>query len=329
MDTGNGGEAPLIRTLAITQEHEVVMNQPLQEMNLQEYSFVWADFSRPTEEETRLLTDYFQFHPLAVEDCLHVLQRPKIDYYDDVYFLVLHALRSGDAQPLEVDLFLGPNHLVSYHHDELEEINQAWERIAEHAGERTIWSKATIAVAYTVMDKLVDGYFPILFAIEDELGELEGRSSNEPIDELMKQVFMLRSRLLRLRRTFVPMRDLLYRVVHSQRIQGGSEHRLYFTDIYDHLLKLTDMLEADREMTADLRDSYISLSSNRMNNIMKTLTVITTIFMPLTLISGVYGMNFEHMPELGLRFGYFGVMLLMVLLSVGMIFWFKKRGWFQ
>ncbi len=329
MDTGNGGEAPLIRTLAITQEHEVVMNQPLQEMNLQDYTFVWADFSRPTEEETQLLTDYFHFHPLAVEDCLHVLQRPKLDYYDNVYFLVLHALRMGDGQPLEVDLFLGPNYLVSYHHDELEEINQAWERTSEHAGERTIWSKATVAVAYTVMDKLVDGYFPILFAIEDELGELEGRSSDEPVDELMNQVFMLRSRLLRLRRTFVPMRDLLYRVVHSQRIQGGSEHKLYFIDIYDHLLKLTDLLEADREMTADLRDSYISLNSNRMNSIMKTLTVITTIFMPLTLIAGIYGMNFEHMPELGLRYGYFSVILFMGLLSAGMIFWFKKRGWFH
>lgn len=328
MDTGNGGEASLIRTLAITQEHEVVMDQPLHEINLHDHTFVWADFCCPTEEETRLLTDYFHFHPLAVEDCLHVLQRPKLDYYDDVYFLVLHALRTGDAQPLEVDLFLGPNYLVSYHHDELEEINQAWERIAEHAGERSIWSKATVAVAYTVMDKLVDGYFPILFALEDELGELEGRSSNE-VDEMMNQVFMLRSRLLRLRRTFVPMRDLLYRVVHSQRIQSGSEHKLYFRDIYDHLLKLTDMLEADREMTADLRDSYISLSSNRMNSIMKTLTVITTIFMPLTLIAGIYGMNFEHMPELGLKYGYLSVVLFMGLLSVGMIFWFKKRGWFQ
>ncbi|WP_211748094.1 magnesium/cobalt transporter CorA [Paenibacillus sp. Marseille-Q4541] len=319
----------MIRTLAITQEHEVVMNTPLQEMNLVDYTFVWADFSHPSEEETRLLTDYFHFHPLAVEDCLHNLQRPKLDYYDNVQFLVLHALRTGDAQPLEIDLFLGPNYLVSYHHDELDEINQAWDRIAEHASERTIWSKATVAAAYTVMDKLVDGYFPILFAIEDDLAELEGRSSDEPIDELMNQVFMLRSRLLRLRRTFVPMRDLLYRVINSQHIQGGTEHKLYFTDIYDHLLKLTDMLEADREMTADLRDSYISLSSNRMNNIMKTLTVITTIFMPLTLIAGIYGMNFEHMPELGMRYGYFGVLLLMVLLSSGMIFWFKKRGWFQ
>lgn len=319
----------MIRTLAITHEHEVIMSLSLRDIRLADYTFVWADFSQPTAEEIKLLTDYFHFHPLAVEDCMHVLQRPKIDYYDEVYFLVLHALHAEDVKPLEVDLFLGPNYLVSYHHEELDEMDQAWERIKEHAGERTIWSKATIAVAYTVMDKLVDGYFPILYAIEDELAELEVRSSDEPIDELMNQVFILRSKLLRLRRTIVPMRDLLYRVIHSQRMQGGREHKLYFTDIYDHLLKLTDMLEADREMTADLRDSYISLSSNRMNNIMKTLTVITTIFMPLTLIAGIYGMNFTYMPELKMHYGYIGVIVLMVLLSGGMIIWFKKRGWFQ
>lgn len=103
----------------------------------------------------------------------------------------------------------------------------------------------------------------------------------------------------------------------------------YFTDIYDHLLKLTDMLEADREMTADLRDSYISLNSNRMNSIMKTLTVITTVFMPLTLIAGIYGMNFSNMPELGWKYGYFGVLFLMFLLSVAMVIWFMRRGWFK
>ncbi|MNY35478.1 Magnesium transport protein CorA [compost metagenome] len=149
------------------------------------------------------------------------------------------------------------------------------------------------------------------------------------MEELMSQVFNVRGRLLKLRRTIVPMRDLMYRILNSQHVQSNGEERIYFGDIYDHLLKLTDMIEVDREMTADLRDSYISLNSNRMNSIMKTLTVITTIFMPLTLIAGIYGMNFRVMPELDWKYGYFGVLLLMLVLGAGMVRWFRRSGWFK
>jgi magnesium transporter len=310
----------MIRTLAITRDHQVTVNMPLEQLELSDYAWVWADFNQPTEEESRLLDSYFHFHPLAIEDCMHVLQRPKLDYYENLQFLVLHALNP---------VTLGANFLVSFHHGKLEEVDEAWDRLLQHAHERTIWARGPVAAAYTVMDKLVDHYFPSLFAIEDELAELENRGGQESVEELMNQVFDLRSRLLKLRRTVVPMRDLLYRVVNSQHVQRSGEHTVYFTDIYDHLLKLTDMIEADREMTADLRDSYISLNSNRMNQIMKTLTVITTVFMPLTLIAGIYGMNFTHMPELKWKYGYGAVMLLMFVLGGCMVAWFVKRGWFK
>ncbi|AUO05697.1 metal transporter [Paenibacillus jamilae] len=319
----------MIRTLAISHDHQVTVGQPLEQIVMEDYIWIWADFNEPTESESELLTSYFHFHPLAVEDCMHVLQRPKLDYYEDVQFLVVHALDADTLEAEEVDMFIGSRFLVTYHHREQEELDQAWERIVEHANERKIWSRGPLAAAYTVMDKLVDNYFPSLFIIEDELAELEGLGAHESVEELMKQVFDLRGRLLKLRRTIVPMRDLMYRVLNSQHVQGQGDHKAYFTDIYDHLLKLTDMLEADREMTADLRDSYISLNSNRMNSIMKTLTVITTIFMPLTLIAGIYGMNFSNMPELGWKYGYFGVLFFMFLLSVAMVVWFIRRGWFK
>ncbi|MDP4095771.1 magnesium/cobalt transporter CorA [Paenibacillus sp. P96] len=319
----------MIRTLAIGKDHQLQLDIPLTDLRLDEYEWIWADFSEPTEEEAALLEIYFHFHPLAVEDCLYVLQRPKLDYYEDVQFLVLHALDPDRLTVEEVDLFMSRRFLVSYHKTRLEEIDQAWERIVQYAREGRIWARGTLGAAYTVMDKLVDRYFPCLFKIEDELAELENRSRSESVEELMNQVFELRSRLLKLRRTIVPMRDLMYRVVNSEHIQGQGEHKAYFTDIYDHLLKLSDMIDADREMTADLRDSYISLNSNRMNTIMKTLTVITTIFMPLTLIAGIYGMNFSFMPELGWKHGYFAVLVLMILLGSGMIYWFSRRGWFK
>ncbi|CAM3014357.1 magnesium/cobalt transporter CorA [Paenibacillus sediminis] len=318
----------MIRTLAITRTHDVIMDLPLAELQPENYAWIWVDFNSPTDEESKLLDTHFHFHPLAIEDCMHLIQRPKLDIYDDVQFLVLHAIHLDDLHIEEVDLFLGSNYIVSYHGQHLQEIDDAWQRIVQNVHDRKIWARGPVAAAYKIMDKLVDNYFPCLYAIEDELAELENRGSRESVDELMEQVFDLRSRLLKLRRTIVPMRELLYRIVNSQHIQREREHTAYFTDIYDHLLKLSDMIEEDREMTADLRDSYISLNSNRMNSIMKTLTVITTIFMPLTLIAGIYGMNFAYMPELKWKYGYFAVLLIMALLGIWMAAWFKRRGWF-
>jgi magnesium transporter len=149
------------------------------------------------------------------------------------------------------------------------------------------------------------------------------------IQVMTEQIYDIRADLLRLRRSVLPMRDLLYRIMSSDKIPGVKEQHAYFTDIHDHLLKLTEMIESNREMTADLRDSYDSLRSNRMNAIMKTLTVITTIFMPLTFIAGVYGMNFANMPELNWSWGYFIVIGVMLSLGFGMYLWFKRKGWFD
>lgn len=258
-----------------------------------------------------------------------VLQRPKLDFYDEMQFLVLHALNPDTLQAEEVDLFLNQHMLVSFHHRELTEVDEAWAQVIQNAHNRKVWARGPIACAYTLIDMMVDRYFPTLYSIEDELAEIENQGSNESVEELMNQVFALRGRLLKLRRTIVPMRDLMYRIINSQHVQSSSEHKVYFADIYDHLLKLTDMIEADREMTSDLRDSYISLNSNRMNAIMKTLTVITVIFMPLTLIAGIYGMNFVNMPELNWKYGYAIVMAAMFLLGGGMVMWFIRRGWFK
>jgi magnesium transporter len=218
-----------------------------------------GDFAIPTEEETLLLDTYFHFHPLAIEDCMHVLQRPKLDYYEDVQFFVLHALNERTLEAEEVDLFLGKKFLVSYHHQNKSEMEEAWQMVKAEIHSRKGWSGGPMAAAYTVMDKLVDRYFPSLYTLEDELADLESQGGSESVEELMSQVFNVRGRLLKLRRTIVPMRDLMYRIVNSQHVQSNGEERIYFGDIYDHLLKLTDMIEVDREMTADLRDSYISL----------------------------------------------------------------------
>lgn len=319
----------LIRVMGITHEHKVEGDIPLERIHDTKYAWSWVDFSVPSDEEAEKLDSFFGFHPLAIEDCLLVLQRPKIDYYDDYQFLVLHDLDPGTLETVEVNLFIGSKYIVSFHHKPLEEIDGVWDKLMKQTQSKKGWARGPFSAAYMIIDSLVDQYFPCVYAVEDELDELEKQGGHESVETLMNQVFDLRSRLLKLRRSIVPMRDLMYRLLNSQHIQGEREPRAHFADIHDHLLKLSEMIETDREMTADLRDSYISLNSNRMNSIMKTLTVITTVFMPLTLIAGIYGMNFTNMPELGWHYGYFAVIALMLLLSVWMILYFKRQGWFK
>ena len=318
----------MIRTLASTYDHKIVVGMPLDKIELTDYDWVWVDFNAPTCEETDYLESYFHFHPLAIEDCVNALQRPKLNDYGQVQFLVLHAMNPKTLQASEVNLFLGSNYIVTYHHTTLEAINFSWKKI-QHVHHNHASARGCIAVMHTIIDEIVDQYFPAFFALDDELIKLEKRGKDESIEEIMQHVFSMRRKLLKLWRTVVPMRDLLYRIVCAESLHSLGESKAYFTDIHDHLLKITDMLEAHREMTADLRDSYVSLNSNRMNAVMKTHTVITTVFLPLTLVTGIYGMNFEHMPGLSSEYGHLSIMVFMFVLGGGLVLWFSRRGWFK
>lgn len=319
----------MLRTIAATTDARLLEDVPLERLSDPDIAWYWVDFDRPDAEEVKLLSGVFRFHPLAIEDCMHFLQRPKIDQYDDTYFFVIHSLHPESREAEELDFFLGPKGIVTFHLTPSQEIEEVRRRTlqGEHEEGRTVNHHY---IAYSLIDALVDNYFPSLFQIEDDLNELEDRAeSDRNIRALTERVYRIRADLLRLRRTVIPMRDLLYRIVSADKIPAVKEQLAYFADIYDHLLKLAEMIDSNREVTADLRDSYDSMRSNRMNAIMKTLTVITTIFMPLTFIAGIYGMNFVHMPELQWRWGYFGVIGIMALLGGSMFVWFKRKGWFD
>jgi magnesium transporter len=316
----------VIRTLAITDSGELHENTPLHNLNEPPVRWFWVDFDCPTEEEKKLLDSYFHFHPLAIEDCLHLMQRPKVDHYEDTHFFVIQAIRPDTLKAGEINFFLGPRGIVSFHLEPSQEIEAAWRQMLESPANK---SQDQYMIAHLILDKVVDNYFPTLYRIEDHMNDMESREASEKLQTLIDEVYDIRTDLLRLRRTVIPMRDMLYRVVNSDKIPGVQQHIAYYKDIHDHLLKLTDMIESNREMTADLRDSYDSIRSSRMNMIMKTLTVITTIFMPLTFIVGVYGMNFHYMPELSWHWAYFAVLGFMAALGVGMYLWFRHKGWFD
>lgn len=318
----------VIQIIGVTIDNRLHLNVSINDIDLSAYKWYWVDFNGPTEEEINKLIDVFHFHPLAVEDCVHRLQRPKLDYYENHAFYVTHILRKEEKELIkeELDFFVGDNFIVTFHLSPALEVSQVWSTLLSH---RKIEKWDTYYVFYQILDKIVDNYFPLLYSLEDDLDKIEDNTQNKSMNDLMEELFDARYWLLNLRHTVHPMRDLLYRMLNSHHLKGISARREYFSDIYDHLLKLSEMVMSNREITADIRDSYLSLNSHQTNNVMKVLTIITSIFSPLTFIAGIYGMNFENMPELSWRYGYLFSLLFMTSMGIVMILWFKRKGWFK
>lgn len=315
----------MIQVIAVTNDCKKVIYKNLDELNLTLHKWAWIDFNMPTHEEIDELHNFFNFHPLAIEDCVHRLQRPKLDYYDDFTFFVTHVINPDDFSKEEINFFVGLNFVVSFHYQNFNQINQVWNRLISAENIKD-WDQ--YHCFYEVLDKIVDQYFPIIYKIEDELNEIEDNTENKSIDILFDELFDIRHQLLTLRHTINPMRDLLYRMLNSQHLEGIKRKVPYFSDIYDHLLKLSEMVDSNREITMDIRDSYISVNSHQANQVMKILTIITSIFAPLTFIAGIYGMNFEYMPELAWKYGYIISLGLMGVIAFLMFIWFKRKGWF-
>jgi magnesium transporter len=316
----------MIRTISVSHSDQIQTGQSIEKILSENDKWYWIDFNAPTEEEIEFLRKPLKFHPLSIEDCIHTLQRPKLDYYDDYHFFVFQALNPETMHKEEVDVFLGPNYIITFHSDNTREVEDVWMRL-ELSKTPAEWNPSI--VLYHVLDKIVDNYFPHVYRIEDLLNEIDENSADRSMEELLEDLFDTRHELLSLRHTITPMRDLAYRMINSHRLSGVLEQKEYFADIHDHLLRLAEKVEASRELTTDIRDSYLSMNAHETNRVMKVLTVITTIFMPLTFIAGIYGMNFEKMPELSWKFGYFGALFAMFIIGIAMFLWFRKKGWFK
>ncbi|MFP3918070.1 magnesium/cobalt transporter CorA [Lysinibacillus telephonicus] len=319
----------MINFIGITHDNNFE-NVTIDNAILSNYKWFWVDFSEPTDEELKHLSNTFHFHPLAIEDCVQEFQRPKLDYYNNYTFYVTHIVREERNEIIkeELDFFVGESCIVTFHKVPSIEVTKVWTRFLS---QESIENWDPYYIFYEILDKIVDNYFPLVYRIEDELEKMVENNQSHSMNFLMNELFETRNMLLNLLHTINPMRDLLYRMLNSHHLNLNriSERREYFSDIYDHLLKLSEMVMTNREVTADIRDSYLSLSSQQTNNVMKLLTIITSIFAPLTFIAGIYGMNFENIPELSWKYGYFLSLGLMALIGVTMLLWFKKKGWFK
>ncbi|MCD3220079.1 magnesium/cobalt transporter CorA [Mammaliicoccus sciuri] len=308
----------------------VNLNDELKETNSpkdisEEKKWIWVDLNEPTKEESEILVDYFDFHPLSVEDATQVQQRPKFKQYDDYQFIVFHALDLKTLESEEVDIFIGDDFIVTFHRERYEEIDTIKRKLFNE----TIEINEPKDILLHILDDIVDNYFPFIYDIEDKVFNFEDRHNLDITTKtLIDDTFDLRQELLIIKRTVQPMKDLVYRMREGKVLHLNEQQFLYITHINDHLMKQMEMVDSSREMTSDIRDNYISLNSFKMNNIMKILTIYSVVFMPLTLIAGIYGMNFTNMPELEWHDGYYIVLVIMAVIAIIMLIVFKKKRWF-
>src|SRR5688572_10472559 len=298
---------------------------------------LWIDVDAPGDAEVPFLRDTMRFHPLAVEDVVHKHQRPKLDQYEGYAFLVLYAGRGEDpGRPMnELNVFAGSNYLITLHNGHIDEIEMArarWKRAVSEPGSGFENGRANGAEVglYVLLDSIVDSYFPLLDDLGEEIEAFELRvfaRVDRTTGQLVRDLMRLRKRLLQLRRLLSPTRDVINQLARREMDLNQSGLSVYYLDVYDHVVRVVDTADVYREMIGSALDAYLSVSSFRLNETMRTMTALATILMSMTLISGIYGMNFDFMPELQWSLGYPFALALMALVGGVVALWFRRRKW--
>jgi magnesium transporter len=290
----------------------------------------WTDIERPTLEDIEVLKRNFSFHPLNLEDCLRI-ERPKIDEYDDHLFLVMHFPVFDEGQrisrPSEVDFFIGANYLVTVHEGILKPIYQLFDDCQRYEQTRAKhMGRGASRLLYSVIDALVDYCFPILDKVDNNLHVIEDEMFTADMRRIVEEISIVRRDIIALRRIIKPQIAIVTNLERKDRSFIREDLDVYFGDIADHLNKAWDILEDYREVIEGLSETSDSVSSYRINEVMRILTVISVIMLPLSLISGIYGMN-VLLPMARHPYSFFAILGLMVVVAVGMLLYFKHRRW--
>ncbi len=273
----------------------------------------------------------FHLHRLALEDVVNVHQRAKVEEYNDHLFVVLRSLQDGKTLEQEqFSLFLGKGFVLTFQEKHGDCLNPIRDRLRKSLG--SIRSSGSDFLLYAIVDAIIDSYFPIVDDIGETLEILDDQLSNNTVQNFFPKLHSLRGDLMQLRRAIRPARDALLKLSPESHSALTKDTQFYFRDCFDHTIQLIDLLDNYRELCSDLRDFYLSTINNRMNEIMKFLTVVGTIFMPLSFIASLYGMNFDtkkpgNMPELGWSYGYEFALAIMALVGCGMLYFVWRKGW--
>ena len=287
---------------------------------------LWLHFDTPTEDELDFLKENFAIHHLTIEDIVNQNQRPKIEPFENYVYLAIHPLRREarwEIEPSELDLLLGRGWIVSVHYGPLPGLidnSQLHERIPAALG------RGADFLLYTLVDLVVDSYFPVMDDVEDEIDSLEDRLLLRAHPGDMNRLLSLKRSIVHIRRAVTPQREVLNQLTRHDFPFVRPENLVYFRDVYDHLIRIVEELDSLRDILSSVLEIHLASTSNQLNATMKRLTAYGTIFVVITAIAGIYGMNFKFMPELEWRYGYFVVLGGMAAISLGLYFYFKKRG---
>jgi magnesium transporter len=275
------------------------------------------------------LGDCYHFHPLVMEDILNTDQRPKMEDYGDYLYIVVRMLsihgKGNRIESEQVSLILGSNFVLSFQENEGDVFDPIRDRI--RSGKGRLRKMGADFLAYSLVDTVVDNYFIILEKLGERVELLEEELVANPKTQTLREIQSLKREMIFLRKAVWPLREVIAGLEREESTLIQKPTRLYLRDVYDHTIQVIDTIETLRDMLSGMLDIYLSSVSNKLNSVMKVLTIITTVFMPLTFLAGVYGMNFKHMPELRWRWSYPALWLIMIGIGVSMVVYFRKKKW--
>lgn len=290
----------------------------------------WLDLYQPTEQELQGIAEAFHLHPLAIEDSIVLHQRPKVDEYPNFFFLVFYVVRLNEAlervEAEELKIFVGSNYLITVHQSQLPELAEAEERWRRNNHQL---EKGIGILLYSLLDSVVDHYFPIVDALVDAAEELEDTIYSGALrgTQVPKSVLDLKKQFVSFRRVVTPERDVL-NVLTNRDSPVFDEHLLvYFRDVSDHVLRVADTLDLYRDQLGSTMDASLAVASNNLNIVVRTLTAASIILMGDALLAGIWGMNFDNMPELHWQYGYFVALGTMIIVTIALFLFFKRLKW--
>ncbi len=327
----------MIRTLFYTSGKPVRSDIPPLEFSRllgDKRGMLWVDFMSEPPETALPILQSFGFHHLAIDDALQETHAPKIDDWGDYLYIVLNYMRlvkdteSWDTEIDELDIFLGRNYVITHHDNPITSIDETW--VTSQRDPRYAQDGAD-HLLYKIIDEIVMNYMPVIEKIDEEIDIIEDQLFDRPSSQTLARLFTLKRVLLAMRRILLPQREVLNKMARDDYQVIDRKDRIFFRDIYDHLVRLHDVNESLRDLVGGALDTYLSVINNRMNEVMKTLTIITTLFMPLTFVTGFFGMNFfaANPPYASwtLPTIFYGTLGLMLLTPVFMFFWMRRRTW--
>ena len=295
-----------------------------------EKAVIWVDMPEPTEADDQVLLNVFHFHPLTVEDCRETRNYPKVEEFPGYLYFIVHGVRA-DTSPdhfntIELDAFLGANYVITYHHDSFRSINNVKKLLSTSP---VTCQRGAAFLLHQILDQIVDFYTPVLDDFDERIVKLEDDifTLHRPNKAILEEIMDLKRGVLRLRRITGRQREVILRTSRGEFTLIPAGLLPFYRDIYDHIMRVTDLAEGYRDLLSGALDAYMSVVGNRMNEIMKVLTIFSAVMLPLTFIAGVYGMNFDYIPELHKQYGYFAVWGIMVTVAVVMLGLFWRAGW--